>query len=1019
MVASIGKIGSPSQGVSYFEKDGYYAKGDEAHRDASAWYGRGAQAMGLSGPVEPDAFEKVLEGYVPDGRRLGRKQRDGTVHHRPGVDVTLSAPKSVSLAALVGGDRRIIKAHDKAVKRTLDWVENRAVETRLMDSRTGAMVREGNQKMVAARFTHDTSRNLDPQLHTHAVIANLVQGEDDKWRTMADGGIFRGKMAIGAIYRAELARGLEGLGYGIEKTHADGRFEIAGVSREVIEAFSTRRAEIEAAMKAQGVDSPVKDSRMAQRIALYTRAQKHDVDKSALRKQWSRQASELDFSAKAVVSRAKKTAARTHGVRAQHDLFANPDYTAEQAAQWAVQHLSERQSVFSHTALLTAVLGKEPGAVTAEAAERAISELAGGGGLHAARDLGHAKQWTTDAALARESETISLMRAGRNRGPRIMRRWVATTRLHRGRLNDGQKEAVRVALSSTDRVIGIQGYAGTGKTTMLKRFRDLSARNGYTLKGLAPSASAAKTLREEAGIPTETLQRFLARQTGLIEGRASGKALKGLRGKMSKTVLVVDEASLASTEQVRDLLKAATAMRLPRVVLVGDEKQLDGVDAGKPFGQLMKAGMQTAVLDEILRQKDTKLKSAVKSTLEGEIKEAFKKLGDNVTEVASEKLAEEGAQRWLALSHSDRDNTGVIAPTRALRDSINRIIRDELAAQGQIHGPARTGAKLLSRGLTRAEAGLHSSYAEGDTVIFNRQYKRLGVEKGDERTVAGIDRDRHAVILEDNNGRTVRWRPWEIAGKKGGVEAYRSGRLDLRAGDRVRFTRNDRDAGLVNGQMARVAGIEEDEVRFELEDGGTITLGEGHPSLRFLDHAWATTIHSFQGRTVDTIVAAMESGNRALINQKALYVAISRARYRAELITDDGRKLADQLERATGERVSALDAAADTAAVQAIFRDAGGVSDPAKVAQAAARYAREEIEPSPGGGAQLERKPDRQVAQWGAELETVKHAEPGKVRDTGPDKASPEPAPKSPATVSDHDRANEPVEMDMDLDMDM
>ena len=181
-----------------------------------------------------------------------------------------------------------------------------------------------------------------------------------------------------------------------------------------------------------------------------------------------------------------------------------------------MQHLSERQSVFSHTALLTAVLGKEPGAVTAEAAERAISELAGGGGLHTARDLGHAKQWTTDAALARESETISLMRAGRNRAPRTMRRWVATTRLHRGRLNEGQKEAVRIALSSKDRVIGIQGYAGTGKTTMLKRFRDLSARNGYTLKGLAPSVSAAKTLREEAGIPTETLQRFgVQRSTGL------------------------------------------------------------------------------------------------------------------------------------------------------------------------------------------------------------------------------------------------------------------------------------------------------------------------------------------------------------------------------------------------------------------------------------------------------------------------------------------------------------------------
>ena len=120
---------------------------------------------------------------------------------------------------------------------------------------------------------------------------------------------------------------------------------------------------------------------------------------------------------------------------------------------------------------------------------------------------------------------------------------------------------------------------------------------------------------------------------------------------------------------------------------------------------------------------------------------------------------------------------------------------------------------------------MHSTYAEGDTLIFNRRYKRLGVGKVDKRTVAGIDRQRPAAIIEDSEGLKVRWRPREVAGGTGGVEACRSGRLEFRAGDRVRFTRNDRDAGLVSGQMARVAGIEEDRVRFELEDGGSITLG--------------------------------------------------------------------------------------------------------------------------------------------------------------------------------------------------
>ena len=240
MVASIGKIASPAQGVGYFEKDGYYAKDDGAHREASAWAGKGAEALGLSGPVEPEAFRRVLEGEVPGGHRLGRKEIDGSISHRPGRDVTLSASKSVSLMALVGGDGRIVEAHDRAVTATLGWIEKNAVETRMRDPATGAMVRADGQKTVAACFRHDTSRNLDPQLHTHAVIANMVQGEDSKWRTMVDDGLFKGKMAIGAIYRAELAQGLKGLGYGIEKTHPDGRFEIAGVPREVIDAFSTR-----------------------------------------------------------------------------------------------------------------------------------------------------------------------------------------------------------------------------------------------------------------------------------------------------------------------------------------------------------------------------------------------------------------------------------------------------------------------------------------------------------------------------------------------------------------------------------------------------------------------------------------------------------------------------------------------------------------------------------------------------------------------------------------------------------
>ena len=236
MVASIGSVASPSQGASYYERDGYYAKDSPEHRAASAWAGRGASELGLEGPVDPDVFKVVLEGNVPDGsgKRLGKRVGRGEIHLRPGRDLTFSAPKSVSLAGLIGGDGRIVEAHDRAVGRSLEWFEKNAAETRVHDAANGTMVPVRNQKSVIATFRHETSRNLDPALHTHSVIANMLQGPDGRWRTMANERLYASKMLLGAMYRSELAAELKQLGYGIERTHADGRFEIAGVSRETV-----------------------------------------------------------------------------------------------------------------------------------------------------------------------------------------------------------------------------------------------------------------------------------------------------------------------------------------------------------------------------------------------------------------------------------------------------------------------------------------------------------------------------------------------------------------------------------------------------------------------------------------------------------------------------------------------------------------------------------------------------------------------------------------------------------------
>ncbi len=608
-------------------------------------------------------------------------------------------------------------------------------------------------------------------------------------------------------------------------------------------------------MDGRGLGTPAENQRMAQRAALMTRAAKRDVDRAELRKTWQRQAEGLGFDAKALaadaVERSKDSADKDRGVGRdtvskaavtgrQADLFDPPTQSpADAAMAWAVAHLSEREAVFAKTGLLAAALSWKPGSVSIGEAEAAVARLEKDGALHA---CGLPQRGESLIAVADEKETVALMERGQGASRPIMRSWIAGPLMHNGRLTAGQKEAVKTILSSKDRVVGVQGYAGAGKTTMLDRARQLAARSGYRTIGVAPSASAARTLAVEAGIETETLQRFLARNAGMAEGRLTRKGAREMRAAFRKTVLVVDEGSLASTVQTRDLLRIAAAIRIPRVVLVGDAKQLDAVDAGKPFAQLQQAGMRTAVMDEILRQKDADLKEAVRASLAGEIGRAFDKLGDRIAEVNPDNLAGAAAARWLKLSPREREHTGLMAPSHALRTGINGHIRERLARDGVIGGPAYEGERRVSHGYTHAEKAVAANYAPGDVVVFHRDYRSLGVARGDERRVDGVDGARGAVMLEGRNGETVAWRPRRVGAKRGGVEVYRTESMELRAGDRIRWTRNDAGFGLVNSDTAEVAEVRGSRVAFRLGDGRTLELGRDDPQLRHLDHAWAATV---------------------------------------------------------------------------------------------------------------------------------------------------------------------------------
>ena len=216
--------------------------------------------------------------------------------------------------------------------------------------------------------------------------------------------------------------------------------------------------------------------------------------------------------------------------------------------------------------------------------------------------------------------------------------------------------------------------------------------------------------------------------------------------------------------------------------------------------------------------------------------------------------------------------------------------------------------RLVSRGYTDAEKTLAANYAPGDVVAFHRPYKRLGVAKDDELRVLGVDRRAHTVTLQGKDGGTVTWDPNRLAARSGGVEVYRAEEIELRAGDRIRWTRNDMGLGVVNSGIAEVAAVRGGRVTFRLEDGRMIDLRPGDPQLRHVDRAWASTVHAFQGRTVDNVIAAMEANHAKLTTQKSFYVEISRARDRAELVTDDREALRETLEAVTGERIAALEA---------------------------------------------------------------------------------------------------------------
>lgn len=869
---SISQVSSAGAAGTYYQSDNYYAKDGEEGQ--GIWHGKAALALELHGKkVTPEEFEKILSGEIPNGQKLYRVV-DGEKKHIAGYDITFSAPKSVSLMALSIASNKSAwqDAHNKAVTTALDWVEDNVLQTRKYNKATKEQEAVGNQKMLVATFKHDISRNEDPQLHTHCVIANACLDDDGKFRSVHSRALFDNKMLIGEIYRSELKANIREDYLGrLERTHLDGRFELRDMDKELIREFSTRSKDIEEYL-GEGAHS-AEDKANA---ALRTRKSKKESPRDTLLKNWDNRISQLGYS-KTEIEKSIEYRAENYS-KFIKDIF--PDKIT--ALENSLEHLSENSSTFHRRDVLRFMLAEGLGGMRVGEADAQIDRAIHEGWVKESEDK---SLLYTQATLEREMTTLKLEKSGRSAVDPIMPNKAVNNTYEGHKLTQGQYDAARLILTSPNRTIGVQGYAGTGKTFMLASVAEQAQKAGYTVLGMAPSSTAAKSLGEDAKIKSQTLQRYLVEPSG-----------------NHKTILFVDEASMASTHQMMDLLTAAEERGIAKVVLVGDSKQLESVAAGAPFKMLQTEGMRYAVMNDIKRQNKERHLDAVMSASNGDIERAFKKLGNDIREVPLEDLSKQTAHAWL--KSADRENAAIVVTTNALAASVNTHVKEALINEGTISKDGTDLTSLKSLRLSEMQKRYADNYKEADMVRFNRGYVSLQVMAGETLAVRAVRDD--GVVELIKNDKIVEFRPYRDATGKGAVEAFRAEPMQINEGDKIRWTRPDYANEIKNMDQGTVTKIDQDHVTFKMSNGAEVAYQKDHTQLSFLSHAWAQTGHAYQGQTVDHIIAAMPSLS-GLTNQKSFYIDISRARDEVTFLTDNIERLNHTLKERTGEERTALD----------------------------------------------------------------------------------------------------------------
>jgi conjugative relaxase-like TrwC/TraI family protein len=857
---------------------------------AGEWQGRLAGQFGLAGAVSAEDFTKLSQGQHPltddqlVRQRASYEYQDAegktikTMEHRAGWDATFSAPKSISLTALVGGDDRVREAHRESVRVALDQLE-RYTQARI----GGNHPPETTGKFIAAKFEHDTARPVDgyvaPQLHTHAVVFNVTERDNGQPRAIQPQSLFASQQFATAIYQSELTYRLRQLGYEIT-TGRSGAPEIKGYTQEYLDASSPRSQQIREYLERTG-----RSGKEAAEIAAHsTRDRKEMHSPGEVMAAHRQLAAEFGHQAEAVVRAARERSQ-------QQEKPVNSFERVRESLTFSRDKNFEREAVVDERALIRDGLRRGMGEIThGQVRANLDARLASGEFQIVERSQGiPGRQFTTAKTIEAEHEILRRMREGQNQVEPLLSRPqainVADSYPH---LNRAQRTVVEDVLSSPDRMQGIQGYAGAGKTTTLAAIRSAAESQGYQVEGFAPTSRAARQLNE-AGVHASTLQSFLARGSNPTAPE-------------QKRFYFVDESSLASTNQMREFLARIGRNNNDRVLLIGDIRQHQGVEAGRPFEQLQETGMRTARLDEIVRQKDPALKSAVEMLATGRVSTALDALQQQgrVKEIPN---AEERV-RAIAKSYVESpDNTLIVSPDNASRREINVAIRQELKDKEMLASEDHKFDVLVQRqDMTGADRSWASHYEINDIVRYARGSKAIGIESAAYASVVAINPSANQLTVEKGTGELATYDPRRLTG----VSVYREIEREFSIGDRIQFTAPDKSLGVANRDLATVEAIHLDG-RFSARLDNNRQVEFNPMDHRHFDHGYAVTSHSSQGLTAERVlVHADTSVHPDLLNSRFAYVSISRASHEATLFTDDMAKLGPQL-GADVSKTSALD----------------------------------------------------------------------------------------------------------------